>query len=128
ALSAENAGFNLDKNNPELYLIRGKRLFFENRADDAATEIRKAIQMNGTRVHYHIELCKILMAKEGAEKEAEGQLRKSLAADSDNDAAICHYVRFLKKDGTNKDAEHIRELMKKYREIAPKGECAGEMQ
>jgi tetratricopeptide (TPR) repeat protein len=240
ALAAENAGFNLDKQNPELYLVKGKRLFFENRLDEAAKEIRNAIQMNGTRVHFRIELAKVLMAKEGAEKDAEAELRKSLTAfpdniklmtmlgsvlykekkvdeaisvlekataaarnseskqrnpeafymlckiyrdekkdiakaidncsfaaqqsfgnaqvaariydelammhdskndkgaargnwekalnaDSDSDAATCHFVRFLRKGGDAKDGEHIKELAKKYLELAPKGECAGEM-
>jgi len=84
ALTAENQAFNLDKSNPELSLIKGKRLFFEGRIDDAATEIRKAIQMSGTRVHYRIEIGKVLGAKDGAEKEAEAELRKSLTAFPDN--------------------------------------------
>jgi tetratricopeptide (TPR) repeat protein len=240
ALAAENAGFNLDKNNPELLLIKGKRLFFEGRIDDAAAEMRKAIAANGTRVHYRVELGRVLMAKEGGEKVAEEQLRKDLTAfpdnlklmtmlgtviykekriddaisvlekatsvarsvdsrqrvpeafytlcrmyrddkknvdkaienctlaaaqsfgnpqiasriydelatmldgkgnkegansnwekavnaDGDNDAAICHFVRFLRKGGDAKEADHIKSLAKKYLEAAPKGECAGEM-
>ncbi len=241
ALAAENAGFALDKSNPELFLVKGKRLFFEGRLDDAAAEIRKAIAMSGTRVHYRIELGKVLMAKEGGDKEVEKQLRqdltafpdnvklltmlgsvlykakriddaveilekatkqardpssrirnpegfymlgkifrdekknvdkaienlnlaaaqsfanpsvsaniydelatvyseskndkgsananweKALNADSENVNAICHFWRFLKKNGDPKTNERQKELVKKYLELAPKGECAGEM-
>jgi tetratricopeptide (TPR) repeat protein len=240
ALTAENNGFSLDKNNPELQLVRGKRAFFEGRIEDAANEMRKAIQMNGTRVHYHIELAKVLMAKDGMERDAEAQLRKSLAifpdnmklqtmlgsnlfkqkkidealsvlekavaaarqqgarmrnpegfymickiqkdekknidkaiencvnagnqsfanpqvaatiydetatmldgkgdkggalsywekalaADSDSEKATCNFVRFIKRGGDAKQAGRLKELQKKYLEIAPKGECAGEM-
>ncbi|MBK7862804.1 MAG: tetratricopeptide repeat protein [Archangiaceae bacterium] len=238
--TAETAGFNLDKNNPELFLVKGKRLFFEGRLDDSANEIRKAIAMSATRVHYRIELGKVLMAKEGAEKDAEAELRKSLStfpdniklqtmlgsvlykekkideavtvlekataparnpetkqrnpeafymlgkiyrdekkapdkaienlgfagaqsfgnagvasrvydelaalyeakndkgaargnyekalnADGDNDAALCHFVKFLKKGGDAKDGDRIKDLTKKYLEVAPKGECAAEL-
>ncbi len=240
ALTAENQAFSLDKNDPELSLIKGKRLFFEGRIDDSAAEIRKAIAANGTRVHYRIEIGKVLMAKEGGEKDAEAELRKSLTAfpdnlklmtmlgsvvykqkrfddaisvldkatqaarqpeskqrtpeafymlckiykeekkniekaiencilagqqsfanaqtasriydelaamfdgkgdkgaargnweksinaDAENPAAICHFVRFLRKGGDAKDGERIKDLAKKYLEVEPKGECAGEM-
>jgi cellulose synthase operon protein C len=239
ALQAETAGFNLDKSNPELLLIKGKRLFFEGNLDGAAAEMRKAIEMNTARVHFHIELAKVLMAKEGGEKDAEAALRKALTAvpdnpklrtllgqvlykqkrmddaiselekalkparesgskqrnpdgfyglgriydekkdvakaidaytmcasqafsnatlgsrcsdaaamlldakgdkgaargnfekalnsDSENDAAICHYVKFLQRGADAKDKDRIKELAKKYVEVAPRGECVGDM-
>lgn len=67
-----------DRTNPELYLVRGKRLMYEDNLAGAAEEIRKAIGMNGQRAHYYVELAKVLMRKEGGEKEAEDALRKGL--------------------------------------------------
>ncbi len=67
-----------DKNNPEAFLVRGKRLLVEENFTGAAEEIRKAIAISGTRAHYHVELARALMKKQGGEKEAEDALRKAL--------------------------------------------------
>ncbi|GMU62718.1 MAG: hypothetical protein AMXMBFR34_44810 [Myxococcaceae bacterium] len=75
----ENEGLALDRNNPELSMLRGRRLAYENRLDDAAAEIRKAIEMNNSASHFHVELAKVLMRKEGGEPAAEEALKKALA-------------------------------------------------
>lgn len=75
----EEAGLALDRSNPELFLIRGKRLASERKLDEAAAEIRKAIEMNGQLAHYHVELARVLMRKEGGEKDAEVALRKAVS-------------------------------------------------
>jgi Tfp pilus assembly protein PilF len=67
-----------DKSNPELYLVKGKRLMYGEDYSGAAEEIRRAIGMNSQRAHYHVELAKVLMRKEGGEKDAEESLRKAL--------------------------------------------------
>ncbi|MEW5742841.1 MAG: tetratricopeptide repeat protein [Myxococcota bacterium] len=75
----ENEGLALDRNNPELLMLRGRRLAYENRLDDAAAEIRKAIEMNNSASHFHVELAKVLMRKEGGEPAAEEALKKALS-------------------------------------------------
>lgn len=77
-VKAEETGFNLDRNNPELYLIKGKRLLYEEHVEAAVGEIRKAIQLDASRAHYHVELARALMKKAGGEKEAEEALRRAL--------------------------------------------------
>ncbi len=74
----EDAGFALERSNPELFLIKGKRLLYENDVDGAVAEIRKAIALDGTRAYFHVELARALMRKDGGEKEAEVALRKAL--------------------------------------------------
>ncbi len=74
----ETEGEGLDRSNPDLHLIRGKRLAAEQKYDEAATEIRKAIDMNNTMAQYHVELARVQMKKEGGEKSAEESLRKAL--------------------------------------------------
>ena len=69
-LKAEETGFALDKQNPELSLIKGRRLLSENEFDKAAEEIRKAIKIDATRAQFYVELSKALMGKTGGEKEA----------------------------------------------------------
>lgn len=75
----ENEGLALDRNNPELLMLRGRRLAYEGKLDDAAAEIKKAIEMNSSASHFHVELAKVLMRKEGGEPAAEEALKKALS-------------------------------------------------
>jgi tetratricopeptide (TPR) repeat protein len=76
--AAENDGLSLDRSNPELLLIRGRRLAYEGKLDEAAAEIRKAIEANPQASHFHVELAKVLSRKEGGEAAAEEALKKAL--------------------------------------------------
>lgn len=75
----ENEGLALDRNNPELLMLRGRRLAYEQKLDDAAAEIKKAIELNASASHFHVELAKVLMRKEGGEPAAEEALKKALS-------------------------------------------------
>ncbi|HLL01534.1 MAG TPA: tetratricopeptide repeat protein [Myxococcaceae bacterium] len=75
---AEQDGFALDKANPELHLIKGRRLMLEGQPDQAAEEMRKAIKMDGSRAQFYVELARALMAKQGGEKEAAEALTTAL--------------------------------------------------
>lgn len=77
--AAETDGLSQDRNNPELFLIRGRRLAYEGKLDDSAAEIRKAIDMNPQASHFHVELAKVLSRKEGGEAAAEEALKKALS-------------------------------------------------
>ncbi|MFZ5445054.1 MAG: tetratricopeptide repeat protein [Myxococcota bacterium] len=76
---AENDGLSKDRNNPELLLIRGRRLAWEGKLDEAAAELRKAVDMNPRASHFHVELAKVLSKKEGGEAQAEEALKKALS-------------------------------------------------
>jgi tetratricopeptide (TPR) repeat protein len=75
----ENEGLALDRNNPELLMLRGRRLAYESKLEDAAAELRKAIELNSSASHFHVELAKVLMRKEGGEPAAEEALKKALS-------------------------------------------------
>ena len=75
---AEDGAFSKDKANPELHLLKGKRLAYEDNIPGATEEIRKAIAVDATRAHFHVELGKVLLRKEGNEREAEEALTKAL--------------------------------------------------
>lgn len=75
---AEAEGLQQDKNNPELLVIRGRRLAWEGKIDEAAAEIKKAIDMNPVASQFHVELARILMRKEGGEAQAEEALNRAL--------------------------------------------------
>lgn len=77
--SNENDAFSRDRANPELFVIKAKRLFYEEKYDEAATEVRKAIEMNGSDAHFHVELARVLFKKEGGELMAEDALKKAVS-------------------------------------------------
>ncbi|WP_164013003.1 tetratricopeptide repeat protein [Pyxidicoccus trucidator] len=83
-LKSEETGFALDKQNPELHLIKGRRLRAENSFDAAAEEIRKAIRMDSSRAQFHVELARALMSKQGGEKEAAEALVTALKTMGDS--------------------------------------------
>ncbi len=76
--SQEREGLEKDKGNADLLIIRAKRLFWEGKYDEAAAEVRKAIDANNTVANYHVELAKIFLKKEGGEPQAEEALKKAL--------------------------------------------------
>ena len=77
--AAEKNGLALDRNNPELLLIRGRRLAYEGKLDEAARQIQLAIDQNAKASHFHVELAKVLMKKEGGEAATEEALKKALS-------------------------------------------------
>lgn len=76
--TAENEAFSLDKTNPELFILKGRRLFWTGRIEEAVAEVKKAIEANNTMAAYHVELAKMYMRKEGGEAQAEEALKKAL--------------------------------------------------
>lgn len=87
----EREGTDKDKTNPDLFIIRAKRMFWEAAAmpadaeaaaqakfDEAAGEVKKAIEVNATVANYHVELAKIFLKKRGGEAQAEDALKKAL--------------------------------------------------
>jgi cellulose synthase operon protein C len=76
---AEEEAFSKDRSNPELVLLKGKKLIFDNQLANGIEELKKAIAADDTRAHYHVELGKALMRKEGGEKEAEEVLKRARA-------------------------------------------------
>jgi len=77
-VKAEETAFALDRTNPELHVIKGRRLLFEQRVDPAVNEIKQAIKMDPTRAHFYVELARALMQKPGGEKEAQDALINAL--------------------------------------------------
>jgi tetratricopeptide (TPR) repeat protein len=85
-LKAEEAGFTLDKQNPELFLLKGRRLLAEGQPESAADEIRRAVKMDGSRIHFHVELARALLARPGAEQAAVDALTSALKTAGDSPA------------------------------------------
>ncbi|HEY3586950.1 MAG TPA: tetratricopeptide repeat protein, partial [Myxococcaceae bacterium] len=67
AAKEDEEGFALDRANPELHLLRGKRLLFEGQTDAAVREMREAVKADPSRAQAYVDLARALMQKpEGA--------------------------------------------------------------
>jgi len=101
---AEDTGFTLDRNSPELFLIKGRRLISENQYDQAATEIRKAVKIDGTRAQFYVELAKALMGKPGGEKEASEALVTAIKTMGDSPKLLTMLGNAYRRQGKQDDA------------------------
>jgi cellulose synthase operon protein C len=77
--TAEASGLQLDKNNPELFLIRGRRLAYEGKLKESEGQIRDAIKLNSKASHFRVELAKVLMKTPGGEAATETALVEALS-------------------------------------------------
>ncbi|HZJ52550.1 MAG TPA: tetratricopeptide repeat protein [Myxococcaceae bacterium] len=67
ASKEDEEGFALDRSNPELHLLRGKRLLVEGQTDAAVREMREAVKADPSRAQGYVDLARALMQKpEGA--------------------------------------------------------------
>ncbi|MBZ4416736.1 tetratricopeptide repeat protein [Myxococcus sp. RHSTA-1-4] len=98
-LKSEETGFALDKQNPELSLIKGRRLLAEGNYDAAAEEIRKAIRVDASRAQFHVELAKALMGKQGGEKEAAEALQTALKTMGDSPKLVVMLGNAYRRQG-----------------------------
>jgi tetratricopeptide (TPR) repeat protein len=96
---SEETGFALDKQNPELHLIKGRRLLAEGNFDAAAQEIRKAIRMDASRAQFHVELAKALMGRQGGEKEAAEALQTALKTMGDSPKLVVMLGNAYRRQG-----------------------------
>jgi Tfp pilus assembly protein PilF len=67
AAKEDEEGFALDRANPELHLLKGKRLLLEGQTDAAVREMREAVKADPSRAQAYVDLARALMQKpEGA--------------------------------------------------------------
>jgi tetratricopeptide (TPR) repeat protein len=76
--TAEKEAVGLDRTNPELFILKARRLFWTGKLEEAAAEVKKAIDANSTTAQFHVELARILLAREGGEPQAEEAMKKAL--------------------------------------------------
>ncbi|MEN9797456.1 MAG: hypothetical protein RL653_1152 [Pseudomonadota bacterium] len=118
---AEEAGFQADKSNPELRLIKAKRLRSEKNVEAAVAELKQAIQADPTRAQFYVELALALREKQGGEQEAVEALNEALKTMGESprlevmlgdalrrqgklDEAIAQYEKALASPTKNPDA------------------------
>lgn len=104
AQKAEETGFALDRTNPELHVIKGRRLLFEQKTDAALSEMRLAIKMDPTRAHFYVELARALMQKPGGEKDAQEALVNALKTVHDSPKLLVMLGNAYRRQGKLDDA------------------------
>jgi tetratricopeptide (TPR) repeat protein len=77
--SKEDAeGFALDRTNPELHLLRGKRLLVDGQTDAAIKEMREAVKADPSRAQAYVELARALMQKPDGTRDAQEALSTAI--------------------------------------------------
>jgi tetratricopeptide (TPR) repeat protein len=74
----EGEAFNLDRNNPELLLLKGKRLVAEGQLDAGIHEMREAVKVDPTRAQFYVDLARALMLKPEGAREAQDALTTAI--------------------------------------------------
>jgi len=74
----DEEGFALDRNNPELHLLRGKRLLVEGQTDQAVREMREAVKADPSRAQAYVDLARALMQKPDGAPAAEEALTTAI--------------------------------------------------
>jgi tetratricopeptide (TPR) repeat protein len=78
ASKEDEEGFALDRNNPELHLLRGKRLLVEGQTDAAIREMREAVKADPSRAQAYVDLARALMQKPDGARDAEEALTTAI--------------------------------------------------
>jgi len=103
-LKVDREGADFARIDPELHLIRARRLRSEGQLDQAANEIREAIKQDPSRAHFYIELAKVLLEKPGGEREAEKALETALNTMRDSPKLQVMLGDALRRQGKLDDA------------------------
>ncbi len=79
ANQAEADAFQIDSRNPDLFLLKARRLVRNGKADEAAKAVQEAIRRDSKRSSYRVQLAKMLLAKPGTgPKEAAQAIREAI--------------------------------------------------
>jgi cellulose synthase operon protein C len=78
AAKEEDEAFTLDRNNPELLLLKGKRLVAEGQLDAGIQQMREAVKVDPTRAQFYVDLARALMLKPEGAREAQDALTTAI--------------------------------------------------
>ncbi len=132
AAKEDEEGFALDRQNPELHLLRGKRLLVEGQSDAAIREMREAVKADPSRAQAYVDLARALMQKPDGARDAQEALTTAIRTMGESprlmlmlgqvyfrqgrlDDAAAQYTKAL-ADGKSKNPEARLQLGVVYRE------------
>jgi len=100
----EADGFSLDRANPELHLLKGKRLVAEGQLDAGIQEMREAVKMDPTRAQFYVDLARALMLKPDGAREAQDALTTAIRTLPDSPKLMVLLGQTYRKQGRLDDA------------------------
>ncbi|HEY8207666.1 MAG TPA: tetratricopeptide repeat protein [Myxococcaceae bacterium] len=103
-LKVEKEGLDFARIDPELHLIRARRLRSEGQLDQAINEVREAIKADSSRAHFHIELAKVLMEKPGGERDAQTALLTAIKTMGESPKILVMLGDAYRRQGKTDDA------------------------
>jgi len=104
ASKEEAEGFSLDRNNPELRLLKGKRLVVEGQLDAGIQEMREAVKMDPTRAQFYVDLARALMLKPDGAREAQDALTTAIRTLPDSPKLMVLLGQTYRRQGRLDDA------------------------
>src|SRR5208283_1727052 len=100
----EQEAFNLDRNNPELRLLKGKRLVADGQLDAGIQEMREAVKMDPTRAQFYVDLARALMLKPDGAREAQDALVTAIRTLPDSPKLMVLLGQAYRRQGKLDDA------------------------
>jgi cellulose synthase operon protein C len=100
----EQEAFTLDRNNPELRLLKGKRLVADGQLDAGIHEMREAVKMDPTRAQFYVDLARALMLKPEGAREAQDALVTAIRTLPDSPKLMVLLGQAYRRQGRLDDA------------------------
>ena len=103
----------LQPNNPDIQMMRGRRLYRAGSLKEAERAMRKAIEIDPKRARFYVELAKVLLATKRGAKEAVEALTTARKAMPENAQLVillgdAHAATGAKKEALGNYAEAIK--------------------
>jgi cellulose synthase operon protein C len=100
----EQEAFTLDRNNPELRLLKGKVLVAEGQLEPGIQEMREAVKMDPTRSQFYVDLARALMLKPEGAREAQDALTTAIRTLPDSPKLMVLLGQAYRRQGRLDDA------------------------
>jgi tetratricopeptide (TPR) repeat protein len=104
AAKEEQEAFTLDRNNPELRMLKGKVLVAEGQLDAGIQEMREAVKMDPTRSQFYVDLARALMLKPDGAREAQDALTTAIRTLPDSPKLMVLLGQAYRRQGRLEDA------------------------
>ena len=104
AAKEEEEAFSLDRNNPELRLLKGKVLVAAGQLDAGIQEMREAVKMDPTRSQFYVDLARALMLKPDGAREAQDALTTAIRTLPDSPKLMVLLGQAYRRQGRLDDA------------------------
>jgi cellulose synthase operon protein C len=104
AAKEEQEAFTLDRNNPELRLLKGKVLVAQGQLEAGIQEMREAVKLDPTRAQFYVDLARALMLKPEGAREAQDALTTAIRTLPDSPRLMVLLGQAYRRQGRLDDA------------------------